>query len=428
MPDQTPTEIKVPLSQQPTIDVPPDAAPPWWCWIIDRNPMFLISGVLMLAGCLMVSQHIHGIDPIDENQGEIVRLLIGLLVVLNLYEFAVIGLGLVLSKTRTLVRDSRHLLGLALLLLVDAAFVYTETGTLAPNIGVTIATIATLLAWAKAWLIIRSLRIHVSAAAMLVTAISLAAMYALPIAVRSLAHDGFLTQTHAMAVWCGLGAVVALHALPKQWVRLGVATSADHRQLQRLVAAGLIALPIVSLIGHAAAALWVYENAFMPAMLSPILLGVALLILRHHQALGGAKPSAHAAALFVASAVVASLIPGEELLYQSEQFSWVAMSPLRGVLVMAPLVLGWAWWMSGKTFAGFLNTLLPVIAASLGHTVQAMLEHIQWIAESTTLLGWGTIAIGLSLLSLVFGSAVSWRRRTRERARAGVSELLAEPA
>jgi hypothetical protein len=438
MADTTP-DPQVPLSQRPTVDLYDDElSEPWWRWIIDRNPMFLISGVFMLAGCFLVSQHIHAVDPAEVGETNIAFMLVGLLVVLNVYEFAVIGLGLALAKTRTLVRDARHLLGLALLLLIDAAFVYTESGIASPGVGVAIAAVATALAVVKVGLVLRSLRVYASWPAKTVSTLALGAMYGMPVIVRSIAADGFLTQPYAMAVWCGLGLVVALYALPLGWVRFGVAYSTDHRQLQRLVAGGLIVLPVVSLIGHAAAALWVYENAFEPAMLSPVLLGLAAVMLRHHCALGGGRPTAHAATLVVASAVVASLMPGESLIAESSRYTWVAFSPLRGVLLVAPLLLAWGWWVGGRRPAGLCNVALPWLAAALGHTPIAMLANTRWLIRwgydwavaflPTNRLQWGALAIAVAFGCLALGGAVSWLRRSRERSRAKVGELLAGPA
>ncbi len=427
MPEPTNAPNEVPLSEQPTVDLPPDPNPHWWRWVIDRNPMFLISGVLILAGCFMVSRHIHAIDPDAVAEGLVVKMLIGLLLVLNLYELLVIALGLLLAKTRTLVRDARHLLGLALLLLADAAFVYTETAMLDLHAGIAVVSIAALLAWFKAWLIARSLRLDASPAAVVVTMVALAAMYALPVATRAMADEGYLLPAHAMLIWGGLGVVLALYALPLRWVRLGVAYSADHRQLQRLAAGGLIVLPLISLIGHAAAALWVHESAFEPAMLAPLLLGLAAVLLRHHRALGGARPTAQAATLIAASAVVAGLLPGEGLTVESPDYTWLAFSPLRGVLIIVPVLLLWGWWISGKRLRGLVNALLPAGATALGHTPSAMLLHAQWINDSTTMLAWGLIAIGLAFASLVLGGVLSWRRRTIEQRRADISELLAEP-
>lgn len=353
-----------------TIDLKPPAGPtPLWKRImIDRNPLFLLSGVFMLIGCFLVSRHIHEHDPVEVGESAMLGLLITLLVVLNVYEFAVIGVGLALAKTRTLVRDARHLLGLALLLVVDAGFVYTETGIAEPMVGGLIAGLATGLACLKLWLILRVLGLVPTRRAVAVTTVSLGAMYALPIAVRLMADDGFLSQAGAMAVWSGVGLVAALHALPRRWARVARRGSREFRHLQRLVVAMVVGLPMISLVGHASAVLWVYQNTFEPAMLAPLLLGLSAVILRHPVRLGGARPASQAAALFVAAAVVAAMLPGEALVWASAQHTWVAASPLRAVLLVAPGLLAWAWCLGGRNPLGLIYVAMPWLAALLGHT------------------------------------------------------------
>ena len=420
MHDPTNPLPEVPLSEKETIDLAVGPEPKRYSWLIDRNPMFLISGVLMLAGCFLVSGSIHTFDPIEVGESAVLMMLLGLLAVLNVYEFAVIWLGLKLAKTQTLVRDSRHLLGLALLLVVDAAFVYTETSIFAPRIGAMIAAFATLLACGKAWWIVRSLGIHPTRSAMAVTVTTLAAMYALPIGVRAMASDGFLSQPFALIVWIGLGLVVALHALPMRWVRFEGEPNPDLRQLQRLVVGGLIGLPLISLIGHAAAALWVYENAFEPSMTSPLLLALAALLLRHHRILGGPQASAKAASIVVACAVMPCLLAADGLTAVSSHYSWIAISPLRGVLLVSPLLLGWAWWISGRGPVGAAITVSPWIAAALGHTPSAMVRHLKWLIDSIahllprTQMQWGALAITAAFVCLGIGGLISWRRHTRD--------------
>ena len=56
------------MSQRETIDLAVDDVdlkPSRWRWIIDRNPLFLISGVCMLGGCFLVSGAIHAYDPAE---------------------------------------------------------------------------------------------------------------------------------------------------------------------------------------------------------------------------------------------------------------------------------------------------------------------------------------------------------------------------
>ena len=412
--DPVTPDIEMPLPETVDMDVEPAKHTLWRRLIIDRNPLFLISGVFMLVGCFLVSRSIHEHDPVDIGESTMLWLLIALLLVLNIYEFAVIGVGLALAKSKTLVRDARHLLGLALLLLIDAGFVYTEIGIAEPMVGLLIAAIATGLACVKLWLILRVLGIRRTLSATVVTAMSLAGMYGLPILLRLLANDGFLSQAGAMALWTGVGLIVGLHALPRCWYWTVERSNADYRQLQNLMLAGVILLPIISLMGHAVAALWVYQNTFEPAMLSPVLLGLTAVILRHPDRLGGIRPAAQAATLFVASAIVSSLMPSEDLTWVSSEATWLAASPLRFVLFVSPLLLGWAWWQSGRKPIGFFNVCLPCIAAMLGHTPDAMLSQLNWIYvwasayQPRTKLGWGSIAIGLAFASLLLGAALSW--------------------
>lgn len=412
---------ELPLSQRETIDlsVEPEPTANRWIWLVDRNPLFLISGVFMLGGCFLVSGAIHAYDPAEVGEGTLLIMLIALLAVLNVYEFAVIWLGLTLSRSKTLVRDTRHLLGLALLLVVDASFVYNETSIFKPEIGGLIAGVAALLALFKAGWITRSLGVRPTRSAAVTISLSLCGMYALPVIVRLLASDGFLSQPHAMLVWCGLGAVVAAYAIPLRWVTLTDSIDPDRVQLQRLMVGGLIVLPLLSLIGHACALLWVYENAFELSMLSPLLLGLAALILRHQEKLGGPAASAKAASIVVACAIVPCLLPVDALTAHSSEYTWLAFSPLRGVLIVSPVVLAWAWWIGGRGVFGAINTALPLLAAALGHTPAAMAAHLRWLIDASsawlprTQLQWGALAIIAAFGCLLMGAIMSWRHLAR---------------
>lgn len=414
---------EVPMSHRDTIDLAIGPQPSRWGWLIDRNPLFLLSGVCMLGGCFLVSGAIHAYDPAEVGADTVLWMLIALLVVLNIYEFAVIGLGLFLARSQTLIRDTRHLLGLALLLVIDASFVYNETSIFSPWIGGLIAGFAALLALAKAWWIVRSLGILPTKPACAVIALCLSAMYALPVVVRLLASDGFLSQPMAMLVWCGLGVVMAAYAVPLNWFTIDTTGDADREQLQRLITAGLITLPLMSLIGHACALLWVYENAFELSMLSPILLGLAAVILRQQRRLGGPTASAKAAGIVVACAIVPSLMPADDLIVVSSTYTWLAFSPLRGALLVSPSLLAWGWWISGRGVLGGIATVLPVILAALGHTPRAMLVHGRWLIDTLsdwlprTQLQWGALAIAAAFICLVTGGLISWKRATRESTR-----------
>ena len=64
MHDATLPDDLSPMSERHTIDLDPKdiALQPTrsrWDRVIDRTPFFLLSGVIMLGGCFLVSQHIH---------------------------------------------------------------------------------------------------------------------------------------------------------------------------------------------------------------------------------------------------------------------------------------------------------------------------------------------------------------------------------
>ena len=173
--------------------------PPWWCWIIDRNPLFLLSGLSMFAGCFAISRSIHA-DP--ENPRGLL-MLVGLLVVLNLYELMVIALGLVLRAALRW-RDARHLLGLALLLMIDLGFVYHESATASLSAGVAIGAAATVLGLIKQSHDAR-LGVRLTAWAVGLVGLDLGAVFFMPVVMRWIAGDGFVSPGAMMGVFGASG-------------------------------------------------------------------------------------------------------------------------------------------------------------------------------------------------------------------------------
>jgi len=156
-------------------------------------------------------------------------------------------------------------------------------------------------------------------------------------------------------------------------------------------------------------------------MLSPLLLGVAAVILRQQHRLGGPAASAKAATIVVACAIVPCLLPSDSLTVEAS-YSWLAFSPLRGVLVVCPAVLAWAWWVNGRGVLGAGLTVLPWLLAALGHTPSAMLKHARWLIDGVstllprTQLQWGALAIAAAFICLIFGGLISWRRVSHDKA------------
>jgi hypothetical protein len=178
--------------------------------------------------------------------------------------------------------------------------------------------------------------------------------------------------------------------------------------------------------------MWVYGSAFAAAMLSPVILGATAVILRHHARLGGAQPAARAACVMVLAAVVAAALPPGELVHVFESL-WPSVSPLRGVLLIAPLLLFWAWWFSGGVVLLVYAAVLA-IGGMLGHTLGVMRLRLitgwDWLWQMLALLlpddrlGWGFAGVLLAFLLLAAGGGASWARQRIARRRSEASGLL----
>src|SRR3954447_9484059 len=88
-------------------------------FIVDRNPFYLLSAVMMFAGVRVI------LSALQLKPGDLRHLLL-LIGVLNAYEAAVIALALYLITRRGLVRDGWILLSIEALFLVDLTFLNAE--------------------------------------------------------------------------------------------------------------------------------------------------------------------------------------------------------------------------------------------------------------------------------------------------------------
>src|SRR4051812_3989548 len=121
-------------------------------FIIDHNPCYLLSGLFMLTGCWLLNFALY------TRAGDIRKLLL-LLSITNLYEFLLIGLGLILIKRIAFKRDGRILLALEALFLIDITFTSGILSTIDLRIGLLINAALLILAATKLFLIFRHLNL-----------------------------------------------------------------------------------------------------------------------------------------------------------------------------------------------------------------------------------------------------------------------------
>lgn len=414
-------ETQVLDAPAPAVSQPVSAPPPWWHLLIDRNPLFLLSGISMFAGCYAASRAIRA----DPENPDALPLLLGLLGVLNLYELMVIGLGLLLSRSATLVRDTRHLLGLAVLLMVDVGFIYHESAVASLPVGVMIGGAATVLGLGKAVLITRGLGVRLRPMVVGLVGIDLAAVYFLPVTMRWIAGDGFVSPGAMLGVFCVMGLLIALHALPLRWGTIRADKRGDYLQLQQLVRGGVVLLPAMSAIAHVAVGPWVYGTGYSGAYLAPLLLGLAVVMGRQLAAAGDAKTASRSALVLAGAAVASTLSSPETMIALLHGPVDVYASPMRGTLLATMAVVAWLGWRH-RQWRYFLIAGAALVIALLGHTPAAIHRRVARIVRDAwallrdiipeSQLEWGVFGVGCAFLLLACGAALSlWQHRRHGR-------------
>jgi hypothetical protein len=125
----------------------------WVRLIIDHDPFFLLSAICMMAGCHALSLALY--TP----AGDVGKLLF-LLAVINVYEAALIGLGLLLIRRRGMVRRDAHtLLALEAFFLTDLTFISGVIVTVNAAWGWGVIAALFALAIVKVTIIARTLRL-----------------------------------------------------------------------------------------------------------------------------------------------------------------------------------------------------------------------------------------------------------------------------
>src|SRR5207253_1919574 len=119
-------------------------------FLVHHNPFYLLSALSMVAGCYALNT---GLAP---RVGDTGKLLV-LLGTLNLYEAAVIALGLYLIHGRGILRDGRTLLLIEAPFLVDLAFLNAEMGSGSFAAGAAVNALVLGLALVKVAVVLRAL-------------------------------------------------------------------------------------------------------------------------------------------------------------------------------------------------------------------------------------------------------------------------------
>ncbi|MEM6551689.1 MAG: hypothetical protein AAF750_06145 [Planctomycetota bacterium] len=375
-------------------------------WLMDRNPFFLLSGVMLLFGCFAVTR---GIDTMD---GKYWRL-VGLIAAVNVYEGLAIGVGLWLSRSRALVRDARWLLGLAVLLAVDVTLLGNAVATDEPLWGGVVAAVLALLACVKVKLLLHGLGVYVRPAAWAPIVFGIGLSYAMPVLLWGVKRATWSDWSVYLAYWWLAIGIGLLAVPPRRWFGYGRAWSPDYRALQHLVARLIACVPIGSaglhlLIGHRVYDAW----EVLPIGLIPVGLATVVVWARRGQSSPIVKRWVAVGAALGVVCFAVPVMSTRHGVYSNWPYGYFWGLPSRLLIVtVAVMVLAvWLtparrWWL--LLFAGFWATL-GFFPRTIGEAIEwVMYDVIPWL-ERLGWAGWGVSAVVSAFGMLGLGVWVAW--------------------
>jgi hypothetical protein len=380
--------------------------------VIDHNPFFLISGLLMLVGCFTINGAAHG-DP------SAIWPIAGLILLFNLYEALLIGLAVYLSGPRKLYRDAACLILLEALLLCDVSLAYSELMMKSLPMGIIFNATAVALVGLKIHLIGRALGLRLTKTGWAGLMAVFILMFGLPGLFRELTRLDLLEPNHFYAAWWAVGLAAVLTAVSRPWFTSRRSHDPAKRKLILWTKRCLIALPLASLALHLRAAHYIDDEPFYLFNLSPMILGVTAAWV-HLRARSHRVSDVAAVTLFAGGVAVAlSTSFPNSVIWSVFPDGSMPISPLRLTLIATAALGVYAWCRRG-VWVCLPAALSLLFAAGLGHRVSVIEQSLNTLWRKIsgvlsmfipdTALGWGYVAVAFSFLFLALGAVASMIR------------------
>lgn len=364
----------------------------------DYNPFYLLSAMCMLAGLFSLNNSLDW-SPLPEHN------LLYLLIILNIYEAMLVGLGIFLSS-RGLMRDAGTLFILEAFFLVDAGFLNAEIFTADFTLGLGINIALFFLAALKLAGVFHALRISLSDGRYPLILSQMLVLLTMPGVFKSAAdgNNASLTPVVLYAYWWVVALIPLLYL-----IMLRKHETFTHQG----IVGTFVALSFISILAHLCTSNWVYHVRWNSANLSPLLLGLAA-------AIGASDRHVHSLAmrmrLHLLLPVLALILAMPERESLNFFISDMTMTPLRLALLVSAMVY----------FHGLLVHQHPYFAIAgilcsgagwLGESPEMMTQNAAnmsmnsakraWRFVPTTLSGWGMVSVGASFVLLLLGLLVS---------------------
>lgn len=390
----------------------PSPRPSLLRFIVDRNPFFILSALCMFAGVRVI------LSAINAAPGDLSALL-GSIVAVNLYETAVIALGLFLIVRRGQYRDGWMLLSVEALFLLDLTNLNAELFTANLRWGIVVNLFCWLLAIIKVSVVLRTLKIQLRTPEFAYIALQLAAIFFMAGIFKQISkhspQEGALSVMTLYGAWWLAGAMLVLATLclrkPGEW-RMA---SSLAPSLSALPGRLYLFLPFISLLVHLCGANRVYALTFNPANVAPLLLGIAVLLSRWQT--GFRRSFILSLQTMLAGIAVLISLPFVPQLYLHIGSHWI--SPLRLSLAGSAGVLIFAFFQSWQLMAAQIAAC-ALMAAALGNSPAEIQRNSLELARMLvaqfkrlipeTQMQWGIIAVMASFIMLGIGALVSLRK------------------
>jgi hypothetical protein len=247
----------------------------------DYNPFYLLSAACMVFGIFALNDSLDW-SPIG------LRRLLTLIVTLNVYEMAVIGLSVFLMN-RDIRRDAMLLLIVEAFFLADVGFLNMEVFATDFRVGLAVNTFVLIAAMVKVAMVFAAARIPLRDPRFVFVITQLAVLFAIPGLFAAIAQhrNDFLPPLAIYAAWWLCGAIPVVYTLTVGSVDLFRPREIGNPiTVAVIVSRVLVLLPMLSLIAHLCLANWVYKVTFHPANIAPLLLGFAVLAGRADEHVG----------------------------------------------------------------------------------------------------------------------------------------------
>ena len=372
----------------------------WVDFIYDHNPCFLLSALLMFVGVFLLNT---ARSTYTADMGS----LLAVLAAVNVYEFAILGLAVVLLRRMGVeksYRDPWLLMLIQLLFLIDGGFLLSEAVQTSPSWGWVVNVVLFGLASLKVWMVMVGAKLPVRWRTMGFLLVQLGIMYGLPIVLSRVAVDGEVSERAMYGVWWVVGLLPVAYDLI---AGKEVMTLTGRQQVLRR---SYVIAPWLMLIAHLGYYHYVYEAPFTAACLSPVMLGLAVATRR----VGASAFATEGNWRFMRAAlpvvaVLMAMMRMEDAAVPSVQVTLAASVVVCGYFVSLS-VAGWAVVLVGVVAAGRAVWPTVVDVAGRGRAVgESSLRGLVGLLPTTT-LGWGVVAMIGAFVLLGVGAMMSLRR------------------